>query len=42
MCGHSHQLFHFCVLIACCVHYFENLTIYHRRQEFHCPINAQR
>ena len=38
MCGHSHQLFHFCVVFACCVHYFENLLIYHRRQEFTCPL----
>jgi len=21
ICGHSHQLFHFCVVIACFVHY---------------------
>lgn len=31
MCGHSHQLFHFCVLIGCFMHYFENLMVYHRR-----------
>lgn len=38
MCGHSHQLFHFCVLVACLLHYNVNLATYHRRQEFHCPI----
>lgn len=21
ICGHSHQLFHFCVVIACFIHY---------------------
>lgn len=31
MCGHSHQIFHFCVLIACGIHYFENLMVYHKR-----------
>lgn len=38
MCGHSHQLFHICVLIACLIHYFENLLMYHKRQEFTCPV----
>lgn len=31
LCGHSHQLFHVCVVIACMIHYLANLAVFHRR-----------
>jgi len=40
MCGASHQIFHFCVLIACLVHYTMNYAAYIDRQNMTCPIWA--
>ncbi|CDW79096.1 adiponectin receptor protein [Stylonychia lemnae] len=38
MCGHSHQLFHICVVIACFIHYCQNLMLFYRRQHFTCSV----
>ena len=37
MCGASHQIFHFCVLVACCIHYFANYRAYIMNQSMICP-----
>mmetsp|Transcript_17954 Transcript_17954/g.12950 ORF Transcript_17954/g.12950 Transcript_17954/m.12950 type:complete len:87 (-) Transcript_17954:36-296(-) len=37
VCGMSHNLFHFCVVVACFLHYQAGLACYFRRREFHCP-----
>lgn len=39
ICGHSHQIFHFCVFIGALIHYYESLKVYHLRQSFFCPIS---
>jgi len=38
VCGQSHNLFHFCVVIACFLHYYAGLDCYLRRKEFICPV----
>jgi channel protein (hemolysin III family) len=38
LCGASHQIFHFAVIIACCLHYYCNVTIFQDRQSFQCPV----
>ena len=35
-CGHSHSLFHFCVLLGCMIHYWQGLALYHDREHFIC------
>ena len=38
LCGASHQIFHFCVIIACCLHFYGNVTVFRERQTYECPI----
>ena len=40
LCGASHQIFHFCVLAACLIHYSQNYKAYIDRQNMLCPIWA--
>jgi len=35
--GHSHQIFHVCVIVACFIHFRESISLYYRSQEFFCP-----
>lgn len=37
-CGASHQIFHFCVLFACLLMYYESYNMYLNRQYMECPI----
>lgn len=34
ICGASHQIFHFAVIIACGLHYYMNVNTFLRRQTF--------
>jgi adiponectin receptor len=36
--GHSHQIWHFMVLMAAISHYFGSLEMYHKRQITMCPV----
>jgi len=38
ICGASHQLFHFAVIIGCAIHYYMNVNLFIRRHSFECPI----
>mmetsp|Transcript_10934 Transcript_10934/g.14750 ORF Transcript_10934/g.14750 Transcript_10934/m.14750 type:complete len:226 (-) Transcript_10934:76-753(-) len=38
LCGASHQIFHFFVLGAALLHYWESYNLFRRRQVFECPI----
>ena len=38
ICGASHQLFHFAVIIGCTMHYYMNVTLFIRSHTFECPI----
>jgi len=31
LCGASHQIFHFCVIIACCIHFYGNVITFRDR-----------
>mmetsp|Transcript_41500 Transcript_41500/g.47870 ORF Transcript_41500/g.47870 Transcript_41500/m.47870 type:complete len:116 (-) Transcript_41500:26-373(-) len=35
--GHSHNLWHFFVLLAAITHYYGSLELYHLRRHFQCP-----
>ena len=37
LCGASHQIFHFCVLAACVIHYTQNYRAYIQKQSMVCP-----
>jgi adiponectin receptor len=36
--GHSHNLWHFFVLLAAVVHFYGSLELYHLRRHFQCPV----
>jgi Predicted membrane protein, hemolysin III homolog len=36
-CGHSHNIWHFFVLLAAVYHYMGSLSVYHLRQQLTCP-----
>lgn len=38
LCGASHQIFHFAVIIACCLHYYTNVATFAKRQTYECPV----
>jgi len=40
LCGASHQIFHFCVVIGCALHFYENYKLFVERENFSCPVWA--
>jgi len=37
--GHSHQIWHACVIAGCLAHYFASLDIFYERTNVACPVN---
>lgn len=36
--GHSHQLFHICIVVAALLHYYGSISAFHDRQLHSCPL----